>query len=107
MEKFGLFDLIDKFNAVANGKNDFAKRKDNSSQPTNQNGGGNGGNGGNSGANGGNGSANGGNGNGCGSPQQKLVDPQIFPPPQYMMNAKLRDFNKKHDEFSRRVLPPQ
>ena len=25
MEKFGLFDLIDKFNSVANGKNDFNK----------------------------------------------------------------------------------
>ena len=113
MEKFGLFDLIDKFNAVANGKNDFAKRKDNSSQAANQtftgDANGNQSNGGN-GANGG--LSKGGNGaNGSdlanGNAQQKLVDPQIFPPPQYMMNAKLREFNKKHEEFSRRILPPQ
>lgn len=83
MEKFGLFDLIDKFNAVANGKNDFAKRK--TEQQDSQ------------------GDSKIGNGNPTAPLQNKLIDPQIFPPAQYIMNAKLRDFNKKHDEFSRRV----
>lgn len=83
MEKFGLFDLIDKFNAVANGKNDFAKRKVETQNSQND--------------------SKLGNGNPTDSAQNKLVDPQIFPPAQYIMNAKLRDFNKKHDDFSRRV----
>lgn len=83
MEKFGLFDLIDKFNAVANGKNDFAKRKEETQNSQND--------------------SKLGNGNPTAPLQNKLIDPQIFPPAQYIMNAKLRDFNKKHDEFSRRV----
>ena len=83
MEKFGLFDLIDKFNAVANGKNDFAKRKAETQNSQND--------------------SKLGNATPTDSAQNKLVDPQIFPPAQYIMNAKLRDFNKKHDEFSRRV----
>lgn len=83
MEKFGLFDLIDKFNAVANGKNDFAKRKVETQNSQND--------------------SKLGNATPTDSAQNKLVDPQIFPPAQYIMNAKLRDFNKKHDEFSRRV----
>lgn len=103
MEKFGLFDLIDKFNAVANGKNDFSKSK---AEPQNRQGGLNGGKKNDLGygdyGDRGNGGNNG-DGKDSANAQAKLVDPQIFPPAQYMMNAKLRDFNKKHDEFARRV----
>ncbi|MBE5742635.1 MAG: hypothetical protein E7360_04900 [Clostridiales bacterium] len=70
MEKFGLFDLIDKFNASANGKNDFAKAPQTEK---------------NDGA------------------VSSLVDPKITAPPQYLMNAKLFDFCKKHDELSKRI----
>ncbi|MBQ8726789.1 MAG: hypothetical protein IJY84_06795 [Clostridia bacterium] len=83
MEKFGLFDLIDKFNAVANGKNDFSKPAFNAhgNPPAKETA----------------------DEKGTGEKQSKLVDPQIFPPAQYLMNAKMLDFNKKHDEFARRV----
>ena len=100
MEKFGLFDLIDKFNAVANGKNDFSKSK---AEPQNRQGGLNGGKKNDLGYGNGGDRGDFGDGKDSAPVQSKLVDPQIFPPAQYMMNAKLRDFNKKHDEFARRV----
>ena len=81
MEKFGLFDLIDKFNAVANGKNDFSKPQPNTPQkPLN---------------------------NGASHAEKVsssiLVDPKLSIPPQYAMNAKLYDFCKKHDETSMKI----
>ncbi len=73
MEKFGLFDLIDKFNSVANGKKEFDKHSQ-AEQP----------------------------------PQEKkvgsrLTDPQLPPPSQYMMNAKMLAFCKRHDDFAKTV----
>ncbi len=75
MEKFGLFDLIDKFNAVASGKNDFAKpssppQKEETSKDNNSN----------------------------------LVDPKLPSPTQYVMNAKLLDFCSRHDNLSKKIL---
>ena len=74
MEKFGLFDLIDKFNAQANGKKDLNKTppRENSADKK---------------------------GNGDGD----WIEPQIFVPPHYAMNAKLQDFIKRHDEFAKNI----
>ena len=61
MEKIGLFDIIDKFNSAASGKNDFSAtkaRQQNDNKPAE------------------NGFA--------------LKDPDDFAPPQYMMNAKMQ-----------------
>ena len=74
MEKFGLFDLIDKFNSVKNGKTDFAKNT-----PTPK--------------------ADGENA----KPTSNLIDPQILPPSHYLMNTKMQDFIKKHDELSKKI----
>ena len=74
MEKFGLFDLIDKFNSVKNGKTDFAK---NSPNPK----------------------AEGENA----KHTSNLIDPQILPPNHYLMNTKMQDFIKKHDELSKKI----
>lgn len=74
MEKFGLFDLIDKFNAVANGKNDFVKDAHTPKQPNSNN------------------------------DKFQLVDPKIPTPTQYLMNAKMLDFCKKHDQISKKII---
>lgn len=74
MEKFGLFDLIDKFNSVKNGKTDFAKNT-----PTPK--------------------ADGENS----KPSSNLIDPQILPPSHYLMNTKMQDFIKKHDDLSKKI----
>ena len=77
MEKIGLFDLIDKFNTVATGKKDFDKQQVKAQKPLEKNG-----------------------------ASTKFCDPQILPPPQYMMNAKMIDFCKKHDDFAKSVKAP-
>ena len=71
MEKIGLFDIIDKFNSAASGKNDFSAakaRQQNDNKPA-------------------------------------LKDPDDFAPPQYMMNAKMLAFMKRHDELVAAVPP--
>ena len=73
MEKFGLFDLIEKFNSVANGKTEFSKKEKSEPQKTAQN------------------------------TKSNLVDPQITPPVHYLMNGKMLDFCLKHDEFKRKI----
>ena len=76
MEKIGLFDIIDKFNSAASGKNDFSAtkaRQQNDNKPAE------------------NGFA--------------LKDPDDFAPPQYMMNAKMLAFMKRHDELVAAVPP--
>ena len=75
MEKFGLFDLIDKLNSSASGKKEF--KKGDSSQSVSQE-----------------------------NQNQKggLVDPFIYPPKHYMMNEKMIDFCKKHDDFRNTIL---
>jgi hypothetical protein len=72
MEKFGLFDLIDKFNSVASGKNDFNKveKKPTSTKV---------------------------------EESTTFIDPQIFTPQHYLMNAKLLAFHKKHDETLKKI----
>ena len=74
MEKIGLFDLIDKFNSVASGKKDFNSNQSKQDSPTKKT-----------------------------AKESKFCDPQIFPPKQYMMNAKMQDFCKKHDDFAKTV----
>ena len=75
MEKFGLFDLIDKLNASANGKKELAKG--NSSQTASEE---------NS------------------KQKNELTAPLFYPPKHYMMNEKMIDFCKKHDEFKKTIL---
>lgn len=74
MEKIGLFDLIDKFNSVAGGKNTFDKKAQSPSLK-----------------------------NGDNKASERLLDPKLPPPPHYVMNAKLLDFCLKHDAFSKTV----
>ena len=73
MEKIGLFDLIDKFNNVANGKKEFEKQRQNENQPLEKN------------------------------ATAKLTDPQLSSPTQYIMNAKMQAFCKKHEEFAKSI----
>ena len=75
MEKFGLFDLIDKLNLSANGKKEFSKSEKEQA--------------------------------GGDTPPQKngFIDPMIYPPKHYMMNEKMIDFCKKHDEFKKSITP--
>ena len=73
MEKIGLFDLIDKFNSVANGKKEFEKQLSKENQPLAKN------------------------------ATTKLTDPQLSSPMQYIMNAKMQAFCKKHEEFAKTV----
>lgn len=74
MEKFGLFDLIDKFNLAQNGKNDFAKKSPNPKADGE-----------------------------ISKPTSNLIDPQILPPSHYLMNTKMQDFIKKHDALSKKI----
>ena len=76
MEKFGLFDLIDKFNAQANGKRDLkgATSNGNSSPPK--------------------------------ADDSKVdTEPHSLVPVHYAMNARMLDFCKRHDELAKRVKP--
>ena len=78
MEKIGLFDIIDKFNSAASGKNDFSAakaRQQNDNKPAE------------------NGFA--------------LKDPDDFAPPQYAMNAKMQAFIRRHDELVAAVPKPE
>ena len=78
MEKIGLFDLIDKFNSAASGKNDFSAakaRQQNDNKPAE---------------------------NGF-----TLKDPDDFAPPQYAMNAKMQAFIRRHDELVAAVPKPE
>ncbi len=74
MEKFGLFDLIDKFNLAQNGKNDFAKNTPNPKAERDDS-----------------------------KSSSGLIDPQILPPSHYLMNSKMQDFVKKHDAISKKI----
>ncbi|MBQ7373985.1 MAG: hypothetical protein IJW64_05440 [Clostridia bacterium] len=74
MEKFGLFDLIDKLSLSPNGKKEFAKKEteqtsNSQSQPV----------------------------------KSELTDTAVYPPKHYMMNEKMIDFYKKHDEFKKTI----
>lgn len=70
MEKFGLFDIIDKFNSASKGENDFAKsERQPAKQPPTDN-------------------------------RGLLKDPDDFTPPQYAMNAKMQAFIRRHDELA-------
>ncbi len=76
MEKFGLFDLIEKFNSVANGKTDFEKSK---TQPQKK------------------------DGNEGGDKRPTLIDPMILPPVHYLMNTKMQDFCSRHEGFKKGI----
>lgn len=71
MEKFGLFDLIDKFNSASSGKNDFSKTRPEEQTEQKK-------------------SATG---------ESVLKDPDVSAPPQYMMSAKMAAYMKRHDEL--------
>ena len=74
MEKFGLFDLIDKFNGVASGKNEFNKKQNptlENPEETNQN--------------------------------SKFINPLTPPPQHYLMNEKMLAFCTRHDDFAKKV----
>lgn len=73
MEKFGLFDLIDKFSEAANGK----KNVKNDGSPD--------------GRRVASGEAN------------ALRTPDVEPDPQYLMNAKLAAFVARHDELAKKI----
>lgn len=77
MEKFGLFDLIEKFNSVANGKSDFEKSKPSPEKKQAEPKAGN---------------------------KSSLIDPMILPPVHYLMNAKMLDFCNRHDSFKREIF---
>ena len=76
MEKFGLFDLIDKFNAQANGKRDLkgASANGNTTPPKPDDG-------------------------------KADTEPHSFVPTHYAMNMKMLDFCKRHDELAKKVKP--
>ena len=77
MEKFGLFDIIDKFNSASKGENDFSKsERKTDKQPTADN-------------------------------RSLLKDPDDFAPPQYAMNAKMQAFIRRHDELVAAVPKPE
>ena len=71
MEKFGLFDLIDKFNSASSGKSDFFKTRPDEKSERKK-------------------SAAG---------ESALKEPDISAPPQYMMSAKMAAYMKRHDEL--------
>ncbi|MBR2337458.1 MAG: hypothetical protein IKA61_05905 [Clostridia bacterium] len=73
MEKIGLFDLIDKFNAAARGKNELEKKQSTTASPEGA------------------------------PASSKFTDPKIIPPKHYLMNAKMQDFCIKHDEFAKKI----
>lgn len=73
MEKIGLFDLIDKFNGTANGKNEFNKSQNpTSNQETSDAG-------------------------------SKFINPQTPPPQYYLMNEKMLNFCNRHDSFAKKL----
>ena len=74
MEKFGLFDLIDKFNGVANGKSEFNKKQPPSLEKAED-------------------SAQG----------SKFINPLSPPPQHYLMNEKMLDFCTRHDNFAKKL----
>ncbi len=74
MEKFGLFDLIDKLNLSQNGKKEFSKKETEQKQS-----------------------------DGNSTTKKGFTDPMIYPPVHYMMNEKMIDFCKKHDEFKKTI----
>lgn len=77
MEKFGLFDIIDKFNSASKGENDFSKsERKTDKQPTVDD-------------------------------RSLLKDPDDFAPPQYAMNAKMQAFIRRHDELVAAVPKPE
>ena len=70
MEKFGLYDLIEKLNPADNRKNNFAA---NEKTPKNTDG------------------------------KNNMRAPETGAPPQYVMNAKMREFIAKHEALSAEV----
>lgn len=77
MEKFGLFDIIDKFNSASKGENDFSKSKRAADKQTPV------------------------------DNRSLLKDPDDFAPPQYAMNAKMQAFIRRHDELVAAVPKPE
>lgn len=71
MEKFGLFDLIDKFNAASSGKNDFSESKKTEAAPQKP----------------------------AKTTDSVLKDPDFTAQPQYMMNAKMTAYMKRHEKL--------
>ena len=73
MEKLGLFDLIEKFNAQANGKRNLVSspQKDVSTQKT--------------------------------TDEKEEIQPLNLVPTHYAMNVKLQEFYKKHDSLSKQI----
>ena len=74
MEKIGLFDLIDKFNGVASGKNEFNKKQNPTFEKTEEV-----------------------------SQNPKFTNPLTPPPQHYLMNEKMIDFCAKHDNFAKKI----
>lgn len=75
MEKFGLFDLIDKLNLSAKGKKEFANNpSDKNNDDANQ------------------------------TLKNGVNDPIIYPPQHYMMNEKMIVFCKKHEDFKQAII---
>lgn len=72
MEKFGLFDLIEKFNAASNGKNDFSKSNASPIRESSTT---------------------------SAATRPNLKDPDFNVPPQYAMNSKMTAYVKRHDEL--------
>lgn len=77
MEKIGLFDILDKFGRTTNGKTDFASGK---KTPADENG-------------------------RAADRDFTLRDPEDCAPPQYMMNAKMLAFMRRHEELVAAVPP--
>lgn len=76
MEKFGLFDLMEKFNAASNGKNDFSKSN---ASPVEE------------------------SAKTTGATKPSLKDPDFSVPPQYAMNSKMTAYVKRHDELKANI----
>lgn len=74
MEKFGLFDLIDKFNSASVGKNDFSETRAEPKKGQEK----------------------------C-APESALKDPDFGAPPQYLMSVKMAAYIKRHDELAAQV----
>ena len=74
MEKIGLFDLINKFSSVANGKNEFDKKQKVSAEQKEES-----------------------------TSNANFTDPHLPPPQYYLMNTKMQDFCNKHESFAKNV----
>lgn len=70
MEKFGLFDLIDKFNSASSGKSDFSKTQPKAQTEPKKS-----------------------------ADSSVLKEPDVSAPPQYMMSAKMTAYMKRHEEL--------